>query len=149
MGIISTVLLNSRALNSSPLLHNTVYVRPIACADLCNMFILGQMDWTADSTSKTWYCNVLHHYVSMELIYSWSVYSMFCTVECRTFIRVGNLYGFNELFMVVQLHGSIERITIKTPNFKCRLYWCLIEFIDWRYNQTRRVFDPSCERVPL
>jgi|LakMenE01Jun11ns_1017448.scaffolds.fasta_scaffold7920011_1 hypothetical protein len=23
--------------------------------------------------------------------------------------------------------------TRKTPNPKCRLYWCLIEFIDWRY----------------
>jgi len=26
--------------------------------------------------------------------------------------------------------------TIKTPNPKCRLYWCLIEFIDWRYSQS-------------
>ena len=23
-----------------------------------------------------------------------------------------------------------------TPNTKCRLYLCLIEFIDWRYNQS-------------
>ncbi len=23
-------------------------------------------------------------------------------------------------------------ISINTPNPKCRLYWCLIEFIDWR-----------------
>ena len=61
---------------------------------------------------------------------------MFCTVECRTFTRVGNLYGFYELFMVVQLHGSIDQITIKTPNPKCRLYCCLIEFIDWRNSQS-------------
>jgi hypothetical protein len=25
---------------------------------------------------------------------------------------------------------SMNQITIKTPNPKCRLYWCLIEFID-------------------
>ncbi len=25
--------------------------------------------------------------------------------------------------------GSIDQITIKTPNPQCRLYWCLIEFI--------------------
>ncbi len=26
--------------------------------------------------------------------------------------------------------------TIKTPNPKCRLYWCFIELIDWRYSQS-------------
>jgi hypothetical protein len=25
---------------------------------------------------------------------------------------------------------TMEQITIQTPNLKCRLYWCLIEFID-------------------
>jgi hypothetical protein len=28
------------------------------------------------------------------------------------------------------------QIIIKTPNPKCRLYWCLIEFIDWIYSQS-------------
>jgi hypothetical protein len=29
---------------------------------------------------------------------------------------------------------AIDQITIMTtPNAKCRLYWCLVEFIDWRY----------------
>ncbi len=27
-------------------------------------------------------------------------------------------------------HVVIDKITIKTPNPKCRLYWCFIEFID-------------------
>ncbi len=31
--------------------------------------------------------------------------------------------------------GSMEQITIKTPNTKCRPFWCFIEFIDWRYSQ--------------
>ncbi len=26
---------------------------------------------------------------------------------------------------------NMDQINIKTPNPKCRLYWCLIEFIDW------------------
>jgi hypothetical protein len=30
----------------------------------------------------------------------------------------------------------------KTPNTKCRLYWCLIEFIDWRYSQSCWYFRP-------
>ncbi len=29
-----------------------------------------------------------------------------------------------------------DQITIKTPNPKCHLYWCLIEFIDSRYCQS-------------
>jgi hypothetical protein len=31
---------------------------------------------------------------------------------------------------------------IKTPNSKCRLYWCLIELIDWRYSQSCWYFRP-------
>jgi hypothetical protein len=30
---------------------------------------------------------------------------------------------------------SMDQLTIKKPNPKCRLYWCFIEFIDWRYSQ--------------
>ncbi len=36
-------------------------------------------------------------------------------------------------------HGPI---TIKAPNPKCRLYWCLIEFIDWRNSQLSWCFRP-------
>ncbi len=48
----------------------------------------------------------------------------------------------------------IDHITIKTPNPnpKCRLYWCLIEFIDWTYNQSVShvgIFDLSCKLTPL
>jgi hypothetical protein len=34
------------------------------------------------------------------------------------------------------LRLSMDKITKKTPSPKCRLYWCLIEFIDWRYSQS-------------
>ncbi len=36
---------------------------------------------------------------------------------------------------------SMNQISIKTPNPECRLYWCLIEFIDWRYNQSSWYFQ--------
>ncbi len=36
-------------------------------------------------------------------------------------------------FKLLQTASSIDQITIRTFNPKCRLYWCLIEFIDWRY----------------
>ncbi len=30
----------------------------------------------------------------------------------------------------------MDQMTIKTPKPKYRLYWCLLEFIDWRYSQS-------------
>ncbi len=36
----------------------------------------------------------------------------------------------------------MDLITIKTPKPKCRLYWCLIEIIDWRYGQSCWNFRP-------
>ncbi len=38
--------------------------------------------------------------------------------------------------------NSMDKITIKTPCPKCRLYWCLIEFKDWRNNQSCWYFRP-------
>jgi hypothetical protein len=57
--------------------------------------------------------------------------------------------------MMVKTYGedgivwSMDEGTIKTPFPKCRLYWCLIEFIDWRHSQSCWYFDPSCELLPL
>ncbi len=33
------------------------------------------------------------------------------------------------------LVGYMDETTIKTPNPKCRLYWCSIEFRDWSHSQ--------------
>jgi hypothetical protein len=30
----------------------------------------------------------------------------------------------------------MDQISIKTPNPECHLYWCLIEFVEWRYSQS-------------
>ncbi len=38
--------------------------------------------------------------------------------------------------------SSMDQIFIKTPNPRCRLYWGLIEFIDWRYSQLCWYFWP-------
>jgi hypothetical protein len=39
---------------------------------------------------------------------------------------------------------------VKTPNPKCHPYWCLIEFIDWRYSNSHvGISDPSCKLLPL
>ncbi len=37
---------------------------------------------------------------------------------------------------------NIDQITIKTSKPNCRLYWCLIEFIDGRYSQSCWYFRP-------
>ncbi len=38
--------------------------------------------------------------------------------------------------------NTMDQIYINTPNPKCRLYWWLIEFIDWRYIQSCWSFRP-------
>ncbi len=42
----------------------------------------------------------------------------------------------------------IDQITIKTSNPKCRLYCCLIEFIDLSVSHVG-IFDPCCKLAPL
>jgi hypothetical protein len=56
-------------------------------------------------------------------------------------------HGSGSATLVTVAHGqNVE----KTPNPKCRLYWCLIEFIVLRYSQSCwYFFDPSCELAPL
>jgi hypothetical protein len=41
-----------------------------------------------------------------------------------------------------------DQITIKTPNPKCRLYWFLIEFIDWSTVSHVGIFYLLCEALP-
>jgi hypothetical protein len=38
------------------------------------------------------------------------------------------------------------QISIKTPNPKCHLCWCLMEFVDWSHVG---IFDPFCELAPI
>ncbi len=40
--------------------------------------------------------------------------------------------------------SHLDQKSTKTPNLKSRLYWCLIEFLDWRYSHVG-IFDSSCE----
>ncbi len=42
----------------------------------------------------------------------------------------------------------MDQITIKTPNPKSRLYWCLIEFIGDTVSHVG-IFDSSSELAPL
>ncbi len=51
--------------------------------------------------------------------------------ECR-------LFKANNCFVL----RSIDQLTIKEQNPKCRLYRCLIEFIDWRYSQSSWYLRP-------
>jgi hypothetical protein len=51
------------------------------------------------------------------------------------------------LYVNKSLVWSMDQLTIKKPNPKCRLYCCFIEFIDWidwRYT-AQSAFDPSFE----
>ncbi len=75
-----------------------------------------------------------------------------CTTEFINWINVSikislltYLYPFqSRLFMKNNCFSlmSMDQITIKAQNPKCRLYRCLIEFIDWRYSQSCWYFRP-------
>ncbi len=43
---------------------------------------------------------------------------------------------------------TMDYLTLKTPNPKCRLYWVLIEFIDWRYSQSCCFSTQLCDLCP-
>jgi hypothetical protein len=51
-------------------------------------------------------------------------------------VRVREMLRFNMVPKHKRYGIDIDQISIKTPNPKYRLYWCLIEFIDWRYIQS-------------
>ncbi len=46
---------------------------------------------------------------------------------------------------------TMDQISLKIPNPKCQhLYWCSIDFIDWRYSQSYWYFQPlSWTSAPL
>ncbi len=55
---------------------------------------------------------------------------------------------------VRKLDNVRGRNNYEEPNPKCRLYWCLIEFIDWRCTQSCWYFQPlrqikTCRQVPI
>ncbi len=52
------------------------------------------------------------------------------------------LYIARHFHTYVRYSRVMDQISIKTPNPKCRLDWCLIEFIDWRYRQSCWYFRP-------
>ncbi len=58
-------------------------------------------------------------------------------------VNFKNYYSWSENFLFSPRPAFVEKgiimdqITRKTPNPKCRLYWCLTEFIDWRYSQSQ------------
>jgi hypothetical protein len=41
-----------------------------------------------------------------------------------------------QFLIQIQICPVMNQIYIKTPKSECRPYWCLIEFIDWRYSQS-------------
>jgi hypothetical protein len=48
--------------------------------------------------------------------------------------------------------APMDEGTLKTPNPKFRLFWCLIEIIDWSSGVIVShvgIFDPSSELLPL
>ncbi len=45
------------------------------------------------------------------------------------------IYHNEDAVKILKAH-TMDYKTIKKPNPKCRLNWCLLEFIDWRYSQS-------------
>ncbi len=66
-------------------------------------------------------------------------------------LSFGDILAFAELFFTLLWNGgggvkegarTLDQLAINTPNHKCRLYWCLLEFTDWRYSQSCWYFQP-------
>jgi hypothetical protein len=57
-------------------------------------------------------------------------------------MRRSRVDGTKEIFSGDSTGRGIDQIAIETPIPKFRLYWCLIEFIDWRYSQSCWYFPP-------
>ncbi len=54
-----------------------------------------------------------------------------------------NVVHFPRYFLTaMEIGATMDQITIKTPNPKCRLYWCLIGFTDWSHSQSWWYFWP-------
>jgi hypothetical protein len=74
----------------------------------------------------------------MELVHKLDFWEFYKFIKRKNFLffekrgcmssEVGVAYKTNGFFCIY---------IYKTPTPKCRLYWCLIEFIDWRNSQSR------------
>jgi hypothetical protein len=70
-------------------------------------------------------------------------------------LKIQALFGRESKSGPARRSGSVPlphgQISIKTPNPKCRLYWCLIEFIDCTVDTVNHlgIFNPSFELAPL
>ncbi len=67
--------------------------------------------------------------------FSRTFFSLECTTDTRCHGGDPHIpYRIAQVYKSPREGGGMDQISIKTTNSKCRLYWCLIEFIDWRYS---------------
>ncbi len=84
----------------------------------------------ASSTNKIF--SPIELCVSFSIVDPWYT---FARIDCEILLAVLSL-------LVTIMKGRMDQISIKIPNRKCRLYLCLIEFIDLRYSQSCWYFPP-------
>ncbi len=65
-------------------------------------------------------------------------YSMIASVQKNMYL----FRRFAYIFVNVSVY-PMDLVITKTSNPKCRLYWCLIEFLYWRYSQSCCYFRPA------
>ncbi len=112
---------------------------------------LYHLKWTMHIAT---YCTYLHIKTLTETNEHSAEYIVF-TNEPHPSIRMEHMGFFFPLSKILRpdngsalgLRGGLffsamDQIFIKTQIPKCRLYWCLIEFIDWRYSQSLWYFRP-------
>ncbi len=58
-------------------------------------------------------------------------------------------YRTDRLCTVLHVAGSHGLIINEDTKTKCRLYWCFIEFIDWRPSVMLALSTQLCELLPL
>jgi hypothetical protein len=83
----------------------------------------------------------VHDEITEEFIQSyilWNTYFRIAEVDRWEFTTRSQRSSLPTL----QCRLLMDQITINKSNPKCHLYWCLIEFIDWRHRQSRWYFRP-------
>ncbi len=102
--------------------------RPVICAGCKNLYSI-RLYWLVDVTYLHTVCWWYIFYTKFLIYDIW--YIEFWIWRNDLDPSLPYVHEINK-----NIFESMDQISIKTPNPKCRLYWCLIEFVDWKYVQS-------------
>ncbi len=85
----------------------------------------------------------------METLKRFSMRKFDISLALLRLLLCGEVVGGENAETTLVFVHTIDQLTMKTPNPKCRLYWWLKEFLEWDTVSHVGIFDPSCKLAPL